>query len=268
MTRLNIATWNINGIKARLEGVRTWLQQQSPDMVCVQEIKSVDENFPKEMIEDLGYNVVTHGQKSFNGVAIFSKYPFVDIQTGLPGDATDDQARFLRTSFDIHGQVLDLVSLYLPNGNPVHTEKFSYKLGFMDRLNIWAKKQLNAETPLIIAGDYNIIPRPIDCHDPKAWWGDALFCAPSLDRFRALENMGFVDAIRTLYDTQLFSFWDFQAGAWRRNHGIRIDHHMLSPRVSDWLVGAQIHQETRGWDKPSDHVPVTIELDVPGLKPA
>lgn len=262
---LKIATWNINGIKARHDNLLTWLEQSAPDLVCLQEIKSVDEAFPAEGIEALGYNVETHGQKGFNGVAILSKLPFDEVNRGLPmldGDTEEDpQARFIEGVFSVNGSVLRLVSLYLPNGNPVETEKFPYKLSWMERLEAWAVERLNLEEPLVLAGDYNVIPQPEDCHDPNAWEGDALFRPESRSAFRRLCNLGLTEAVRaTSDDPGIYTFWDYQAGAWPKNHGIRIDHLLLSAEATDKLASANVEKHVRDWEKPSDHVPVCIEL--------
>lgn len=257
---MKIATWNINGVKARLETAKAWLAESQPDIACFQEIKSVDENFPREEFESMGYNLVTHGQKSFNGVAILSRLPFDEINRGLPGDDADEQARFLECVVSTKKGALRIASLYLPNGNPVDTEKFPYKLGWMDRLENWAKERLALEEPLILAGDYNVIPMPEDCHDPKVWEGDALFRPESRAAFRRLTNLGFTDALRATSDAQSFTFWDYQAGAWQKNNGIRIDHLMLSPEAANTLVSVDVEKYVRGWEKPSDHVPVACEL--------
>ncbi|MEM7301071.1 MAG: exodeoxyribonuclease III [Pseudomonadota bacterium] len=261
---MKIATWNINGIKARHDVVLEWLKQTQPDIACLQEIKSVDEAFPAAAFEDLGYNVETHGQKGFNGVAIFSKLPFDAVNRGLPlleGDAEDPQARFIEGVFSVEGRSLSVVSLYLPNGNPVDSEKFPYKLRWMERLEAWASAKLASEEAFILAGDYNIIPQDRDCHDPKAWSGDALFRPESLERFQSLLNLGLTEAFRASNDeSDRYSFWDFQGGAWPKNHGIRIDHLLLSPEAANLLNGADIDKFVRGWEKPSDHVPVWIDL--------
>jgi exodeoxyribonuclease-3 len=253
---MQIATWNINGIKARLEVVKLWLESNSPDIVCLQEIKSLDENFPSDEFEALGYNVATHGQKAFNGVAILSKLPFDEINRGLPGDKSDEQARFIEAVVSVPGGSVRVAGVYLPNGNPVDSEKFPYKLAWMDRLTAWATKALAYEEPLIIAGDYNVIPSDRDVHDPAAWWGDALYRPESLERFRAFAALGLTDAVRAVSAEPDYTFWDFQSGAWRKNAGIRIDHLMVSPQAADALESVHIHRDTRGWDKPSDHVPV------------
>ncbi|KKB80413.1 exodeoxyribonuclease III [Devosia soli] len=253
---MRIATWNINGIKARLELLLRWLDEEKPDIVGLQEIKTVDEGFPSAEIEALGYNVATHGQKSWNGVALLSKLPFDEINRRLPGDDVDEQSRLIEGVFSVEGAAIRVCNIYLPNGNPVDTEKFPYKLRWMDRLNSFVEGRLALEEPFVLMGDFNLIPAPIDAHDPSAWWGDALYRPESLERFRTLTNLGMSDALRSITGEQAFTFWDFQAGAWRRNAGIRIDHLMLSPQAADRLDDVTVHKDVRGWDKPSDHVPV------------
>jgi len=261
---MKIATWNINGIKARHDNLIAWLKQAEPDIACLQEIKSVDENFPRAEIEGLGYNLETHGQKGFNGVALLSKLPFDEVNRGLPlrpGDNEDEQARFIEGVFTVGKRALRVVSLYLPNGNPVDSEKFPYKLQWMERLENWAKERLLLEEPLILAGDYNVIPMPQDCHDPKAWEGDALYRPESRSAFRRLLNLGFTEALRSTNDEPgIYSFWDYQAGAWQKNNGIRIDHLLFSPEAADMLNGVAVDKQTREWEKPSDHVPVWAEI--------
>lgn len=258
---MKIATWNINGVKARIDNLLHWLEESSPDIACLQEIKSVDELFPRMEIEALGYHVETHGQKGFNGVAILSKKTPDEVTRGLPGDDNDEQSRFIQAQFSTDQGVLRVVSLYLPNGNPVDTEKYPYKLSWMKRLNAWAEEQLALEEPLILAGDYNIIPEPKDAETPAVWVNDALFLRTSRVLFRELENLGFSDAFRATTDAdKSYSFWDYQAGAWQKNNGIRIDHLMLSPEAADLLETVDIEKHTRGWEKPSDHVPVIITL--------
>ncbi|MBZ0218656.1 MAG: endonuclease/exonuclease/phosphatase family protein, partial [Fimbriimonadaceae bacterium] len=188
---LKIATWNINGIKARVDLVQDWLTEASPDIVCLQEIKTVAKNFPASVFEDLNYNVAVLGQKSFNGVAILSKRPFDEVIEGLPGDDDDEQARYLEVVVSVEEGVVRVASIYLPNGNPVDSPKFPYKLSWMDRLTAHAKNLLENEEQVILAGDYNIIPANRDAHDPKAWWGDALFREESGAKFRELLNLGF-----------------------------------------------------------------------------
>ncbi|MEL7430558.1 MAG: exodeoxyribonuclease III, partial [Pseudomonadota bacterium] len=217
-------------------------------------------------IEALGYNVETHGQKSFNGVALLSKLPFDEVSRGLSAvdgsdQEDDEQARFIEGSFSISGRSLSVVSLYLPNGNPVETEKFPYKLKWMERLEAWAQRKLASEEAFILAGDYNVIPQPEDCHDPKAWEGDALFRAESRTAFRRLCNLGLTEAVRSVTDApETYTFWDYQAGAWQKNNGIRIDHLLMSPEAANLLRSAETDAFTRDWEKPSDHVPVWVDI--------
>lgn len=253
---MRIATWNINGIKARLPVVLQWLEQQKPDVACLQEIKSLDENFPREEFESLGYNVETHGQKSWNGVAILSKLPFDEVHRGLPGDDNDEQARLIEGVFSTDSGPVRVCCIYLPNGNPVDSEKFPYKLGWMERLIAFVQTRLELEEPFVLLGDFNLIPTGHDCHNPEAWWGDALFREESLERWRTLSALGLTDAVRAVTDAPAYTYWDFQSGAWRRDNGIRIDHLMLSSQAADRLRGVTIHRDVRGWDKPSDHVAV------------
>jgi exodeoxyribonuclease-3 len=258
---MKIATWNINGVKARIDNLLHWLKESDPDIVCLQEIKSVDEQFPRGEVEALGYHVETHGQKGFNGVALLSKKRFDEVNRRLPGDENDDQARFIEGVVSTARGALRVVSLYLPNGNPVGTDRFAYKLAWMARLERWAKDRLAFEEPLVLAGDYNVIPEPADARNPEVWLGDALFQPESRGAFRRLSHLGFVDAVRaTSEDGGIYSFWDYQAGAWQKNNGIRIDHLMLSPEAADRLIGASVEKHVRAWEKPSDHVPVCVEL--------
>ncbi|HEY5378538.1 MAG TPA: exodeoxyribonuclease III [Pseudolabrys sp.] len=262
---MRIATWNVNSIRQRLENMLAWLKERAPDIVCLQEIKCVDEAFPREAFESLGYNVAVHGQKAFNGVALLSKLPFDEVAPGLIGDKDDVQARFLEAIVSTKTDALRVVSLYLPNGNPANTEKYPYKLKWMDRLIAFAHERLKLEEPLVLAGDYNVIPTAADAHRPEAWVNDALFLPQTRERFRALLNLGFTDALRASSDASgLYTFWDYQAGSWQKDDGIRIDHLLLSPKAADRLVGAGIDRHVRSWDKPSDHVPVYIDLDIEG----
>jgi exodeoxyribonuclease III len=258
---MKIATWNINGVRARIGTLLAWLKESGPDIVCLQEIKSEDEQFPRLEIEALGYHVETNGQKSFNGVAILSKLPFDEVIRGLPGDDVDDHARFIEGVFSTERGALRVVSLYLPNGNPIGTAKFTYKLGWMARLERWASERLALEEPLVLGGDYNVIPEPGDAKTPEAWVNDALFQPESRQALRRLVNLGFTDATRAVTDsTNVYTFWDYQAGAWQKNNGIRIDFQMLSPEAANLLRSAGVEKHVRSWEKPSDHVPVTIEL--------
>lgn len=257
---MKIATYNINGIKARLPAVTAWLQEAKPDVVLLQEIKSVDENFPREHFEDLGYTVETHGQKSFNGVAILSRLPLEDVVRGLPGDDSDEQARWIEATV-LGDRAVRVCGLYLPNGNPVPGPKYDYKLAWMARLKNRAETLLKLEEPALMAGDYNIIPQDIDAARPEAWTEDALALPASRAAYRRIENLGFTDAFRARNQApENYSFWDFQRGAWQRNDGIRIDHFLLTPQCADLLTDCQIDAHIRGHEKPSDHVPVWVEL--------
>ncbi len=257
---LIIATWNVNSVRQRLGHLLDYLKQISPDAVCLQELKCLEEAFPRAEIEALGYNIALHGQKTFNGVAILSKRPF-EVARGLPGDPNDEQARYIEGVIPRGKGVVRLASLYLPNGNPTGTEKYAYKLAFMDRLIRHARNLLTHEEPLVIAGDYNVIPEARDAAHPEQWTGDALFLPQSRAKFDELVALGFTDAVRATSDASgLYTFWDYQAGAWPKNNGIRIDHLLLSPQAADLLESAAIDREMRGRDKASDHVPVRIKL--------
>ena len=260
---MRIATWNVNSVRQRLDHLQVWLKERQPDIVCLQEIKCVDEAFPCEPLEALGYNVAVHGQKTFNGVALLSKLPFDEVAPGLIGDDGDVQARFLEALVSTKAGVLRVVSLYLPNGNPPDNEKYTYKLKWMDRFIAFSLERLKLEEPMLLAGDYNVIPTPADARNPAAWANDALFLPQTREKFRALINLGLTDAVRAVSDgPDLYTFWDYQAGAWAKDDGIRIDHLLLSPQAADRLVDAGVDRHVRGWDKPSDHVPVWIDLDI------
>lgn len=258
---MKIATFNINGIKARAEALPAWLDAATPDVVLLQEIKSVDEAFPRDLFEDRGYFVETHGQKGFNGVAILSKLPLEDVERGLPGDPEDEQARWIEATV-VGKDAVRLCGLYLPNGNPVPGPKYDYKLAWMDRMRARATHLLATEMPVVMAGDYNVIPQAEDAAKPEAWTEDALFRPESRAAFRRILNLGYTEAFRTREPRPgHYSFWDYQAGAWERNNGIRIDHLLLSPQAADRLTDCQIDKAVRGGEKPSDHVPVWIDLD-------
>ena len=258
---MKIATFNINGIKARIEALPAWLDEAQPDVALLQEIKSVDEAFPRALFEDRGYNVETHGQKSFNGVAILSKRPLEDVTRGLPGDDADEQARYIEATVIGDTSAVRICGLYLPNGNPVPGPKYDYKLAWMERLRARAQTLLAEETPFVMAGDYNIIPQAEDAAKPDSWRDDALFRLESRTAFRRLLSLGLTEAFRArTQGPGHYSFWDYQAGAWNRNNGIRIDHLLLCPQAADMLQDCQIDKDVRGRDKPSDHVPVWIDL--------
>ncbi len=258
---MKIATFNINGVKARLNALTDWLDEAQPDVVLCQEIKSVDEAFPREPFEDRGYNVETHGQKSFNGVAILSKLPLEDVTRGLPGDSDDEQARWIEATVVGDTHACRLCGLYLPNGNPAPGPKYDYKLAWMKRLEARARDLLAMEMPALMAGDYNIIPQAEDAAKPEAWIQDALFLPESRAAYRRILNLGFTEAFRAQVQAPgHYSFWDYQAGAWQRNNGIRIDHFLLTPQAADLMVSCTIDKEVRGREKPSDHVPVVLEI--------
>ena len=259
MTR--IATFNINGIKARLPRLLEWLAETRPSVACLQEIKTQDEGFPIKDIEALGYQAIWHGQKGFNGVAILAKRPF-EVTRGLPGDDADTQSRYIEAVIPAEsGGVVRVASIYLPNGNPPDSDKYPYKLGFMDRLVRHARRLLEYEEPLVLAGDFNVIPEARDAARPEIWTGDALFLPRTREKFRELLALGFTDALRATTDAGgLYTFWDYQAGAWQKNNGIRIDHLLLSPQATDRLKSVEIDKAMRGRDRASDHTPIRIEL--------
>ncbi len=256
---MRIATWNVNSVRQRLEHLLAWLKEAEPDVVCLQEIKCVDEAFPRLEIESAGYNVAVHGQKTFNGVAILSRHP-MEAMAGLPGDNDDVQARYLEAVISHDGRATRVASIYLPNGNG-GPEKYAYKLAWMERLRQHAAGLLALEEPLVLAGDYNVIPEPRDAKHPANWTRDALFLPQTRAAYRSLINLGLTDAIRATTDADdVFTFWDYTAGAWRRNDGIRIDHLLLSPQAADLLKNATVDRHVRNLEKPSDHVPVRIDL--------
>ncbi len=276
---MKIASFNINGIKARVEALQDWLKEAEPDVAILQEIKSIDENFPREIFEDMGYNVETHGQKSFNGVALLSKLPLEDVTRGLPGaegagrDGEDDvEARYIEATVVGAKDAIRICGLYLPNGNPVDLtpegapvpgSKYDFKLKWFDRLAARAKELMAEEQPFLMAGDYNLIPQPEDAKRPEAWKDDALFRLESRAKYRELMALGLTDALRVCTNApETYTFWDYQAGAFDRNDGIRIDHFLLSPQAADRLTDCQIDAYTRAKTKPSDHVPIWVELDI------
>jgi exodeoxyribonuclease-3 len=260
---VKLATWNVNSVKARLEAACLWLKEAAPDVVCLQEIKTTDDTFPTDAFQSLGYNCAVHGQKTYNGVAILSKRPLEDVTLRLPGGDGDDHARYIEALVPGEKGMVRVASIYAPNGNPIGTDKFKYKLAWMARLARRAKDLLAFEEPLALMGDFNVIPSPDDCYDPKAWAGDALYQPESRAALRKIEYLGFTDAFRACHaQTHQYTFWDYQAGAWQKDHGIRIDHILLSPQAADRLQGSGIDKQVRGREKPSDHVPVWCELSL------
>lgn len=266
---VKIATWNVNSIKVRIRNVLEWLREAKPDIVMLQEIKCTVAELPCLEIEDLGYNIAAVGQKSYNGVALLSRLPMTVEREALPGGSDDEQARYVEALIEVpatngkRARVLRAASLYLPNGNPVDSLKYDYKLVWMDRLRQHARDLLELEEPLILGGDYNVIPTEDDVYDPVAWVDDALFRPEVRRRYRALIYLGYVDAFRALnQEPHQYTFWDYQAGAWQRDFGLRIDHLLLSPQAADRLVASGIDRGPRGRDRPSDHTPVWCELDL------
>ncbi|WP_225773333.1 exodeoxyribonuclease III [Inquilinus sp. Marseille-Q2685] len=254
---MRIATWNVNSVKARLSNVLDWLRSADPDVAVLQEIKCETEAFPRFEFEALGYKLLVHGQKSYNGVALISKDPIEDPLTGLDGNGDDTQARYVEGT--VRG--VRVCGLYLPNGNPAGTEKYDYKLAWMDRLRRRAETLLAAGRPFVMGGDFNVIPEARDAADPAAWTEDALFLLETRRRFRALMHLGLTDSWRALNPTATgYSFWDYQGQAWQADNGIRIDHLLASPELADRLDACIIDREPRGRDKASDHTPVVMTL--------
>lgn len=256
-----IASWNVNSINARLPTVLGVLDAIKPDVICLQELKCEADKFPFLEIEGLGYNVAISGQKTYNGVALLSKHPLDDVITALPGDETDEQARYVEALVCADTPVR-VASIYLPNGNPAPGPKYDYKLAWMDRLTAHARELLKSEEPVVLAGDYNCIPRDEDCWDPAVWADDALGLPDTRARYRELLWLGYVDAYAVRDNrAHQYTFWDYQRGAWQKDHGIRIDHLVLSPQAADRLQSVSIHREARGMEKPSDHVPIYGEFE-------
>jgi exodeoxyribonuclease III len=255
---MRIATWNVNSIKARLPNVFEWLDESKPDVLLMQEIKCETESFPALEFQSAGYEVRALGQKAYNGVAIISRLKIEHVLEHLPGDKNDPQARYIEA--DIGG--VRIASIYLPNGNPIDTEKFPYKLAWMERLKAHAQKLLATERPVVLGGDFNIIPEAVDVYDPRTWENDALFHPDSRAAWRRLLQSGLTEAFRALHPQKAhaYSYWDYQAGAWQQDHGLRIDHFLLSPEAADRLTLCFIDRTPRGKEKASDHTPVVLEL--------
>ncbi len=255
---MKIVTYNVNGINARLPVLLKWLKKASPDLVCLQELKSPDEKIPKEEIVEAGYKGVWFGQPRWNGVAFLSKeHDIEEVQRGLPGDPEDEQSRYLEAN--VNG--IRIGCIYLPNGNPAPGPKFDYKLDWFERLNSHAKKLLKLDQPVVLTGDFNVIPTDLDAYKPERWVDDALFFPESKAAFKKLVDQGWTDVIRELYpEKKIFTFWDYYRNAFRRNAGIRIDHFLVSPPLKGRIVDAGVDLEVRGWEKTSDHAPVWLEL--------
>lgn len=255
---MRIATYNVNGINGRLPVLLRWLQETSPDVVCLQELKAPQEKFPEQAILDAGYNAIWHGQKSWNGVAILSRGAQPEeITRELPGDAEDTQSRYIEAL--VNGIVV--CCLYLPNGNPAPGPKFDYKLGWFERLTSRAAELLASDTPVVLAGDFNVMPTELDVYKPERWVKDALFRPEVRSAFHSLVSQGWTDALRKIYPNEtIYTFWDYFRNAYERDAGLRIDHFLLSPHLERRLTAAGVDRFVRGWEKSSDHGPVWIEL--------
>jgi exodeoxyribonuclease III len=255
---MKIATFNVNGVNGRLAVLLQWLEEAAPDVVCLRELKAPDEKFPVVALENAGYGAIWHGQKSWNGVTILArgKKP-IETPRGLPGGEEDMHSRYIEA---VVGGVL-IGCLYLPNGNPAPGPKFDYKLCWIERLTAYAEILSASGAPVVLAGDYNVMPTGLDVYKPEHWVDDALFRAEVRDAFHALVAQGWTDALRKLHpDERIYTFWDYLRYAWRRDAGLRIDHFLLSPAVAKRLSAAAVDREVRGWEKASDHAPVWIEL--------
>ena len=257
---MKIASWNVNSIRERLTHVLRWIKDNKPDILCLQEIKCLEENFPKSPLEDCGYNIAICGQKAYNGVAILSKAPLDILEATLPGDPSDNEARYLEVLVEAKTP-LRLANLYLPNGNPIDSDKFTKKLAWMHRLHTHAQTLMDTEEVVVLAGDFNVIPTPRDVHDPQAVQNDACFHPKVRHTFATLLHQGYTDAYRTLHDhSDAYTFWGYRGRAWQQDAGMRIDHMLLSPEALQYLEEAQIARGARSWEKPSDHVPLWISL--------
>jgi exodeoxyribonuclease III len=260
---ISIATFNVNSIKARLPNLLAWLDEATPDIVLLQELKCTDDTLPAMEIEERGYNIASHGQKTYNGVAILSKFPLDDITRGLAGDDADAQARYIEAVVSIPGGALRVASAYVPNGQDVTSDKFPYKLKFLERLRAHWAERLTYNEVAILGGDFNVAPEPIDVYDPAALDGSVCYHPLERERLRALMHLGFYDAFRTLNPTtQQFSWWDYRGGGYQRGHGMRIDHLLLSALAVDTLTACTIDETPRGQEKPSDHAPVMCVLNI------
>jgi exodeoxyribonuclease-3 len=255
---VKIATYNVNGINGRSPVLLRWLEQAQPDIVCLQELKSPQEKFPKDALEKAGYGALWHGQKNWNGVAILARGADpIETRRGLPGDTDDVQSRYIEAA--VNGLIVGC--LYMPNGNPAPGPKFDYKLAWFKRLHKYAATLLKSGHPVVLAGDYNVMPTDLDVYKPERWLDDALFRTEVRKAYGALVKQGWTDALRTLHpDERIYTFWDYFRNAYARNAGLRIDHLLLTPDLAKRLKRAEVDTEVRGWEKTSDHAPVWIEL--------
>lgn len=264
LNQLRIATWNVNSIKSRLHQLLPWLKETAPDIALLQEIKTTNDTFPSMEIEDLGYNLAIHGQKTYNGVAILSKWHLSDIRTHLPDGDGDMEARYIEAVASIKDTAIRVASVYVPNGQSPDSEKFQYKLRFLDRLRTHAKSLLTLEEMLVIGGDYNVAPAPLDVYDPKSLEGTVCFHPQERERLHALCYLGLYDAFRVMHPhTQAFTWWDYRGGGFDNDKGMRIDHLLLSPQATDRLKSCEIAHHLRAGERPSDHAPVICNLDCP-----
>lgn len=268
---ITIATFNVNSLRARLANVQDWLRLAKPDVALLQEIKCQEHEFPQLEFQSLGYHSAALGQKSYNGVAILSRHKFDVVQRGLPGDDGDDHARYMEADIEVpaeqtreqRARKLRVATIYLPNGNPVESEKYPYKLAWMKRLRQRAADLLKTEMPVVLGGDYNVCPTDDDVYDPAGWAEDALCKPESRAHFRAIVNLGYTDAFRAVCsEIHRYTFWDYQAGRWQKDEGLRIDHLLLSPQAADCLADCQIDRYPRKQEKPSDHTPIWCRLDL------
>lgn len=263
MTALNIATWNVNSVKSRLAHLLDWLKRDKPDIVLLQELKCVEEAFPAMEIEDLGYNLAVYGEKTYNGVAILSKYRLGDVQKGLPGNEDDPHARYIEAVTETPSGIVRIASVYVPNGQTPDSEKFQYKLRFLDRFSERCKTLLSYGETLVIGGDYNIAPEDADVHNPREWKDTVLTHDEVRRHFRKLLHLGLYDAWRLCYPSEPgYSWWDYRAGALARDDGLRIDHLLLSPQAADKIFGCVVRKDLRELDKASDHAPVSAEFNL------
>jgi exodeoxyribonuclease III len=255
---MKVATFNVNGINGRLAALLRWLEEARPDIVCLQELKAPEERFPEAALRQAGYGAIWHGQKSWNGVAILARgMKPVESRRGLPGDPEDLHSRYIEAAF---GELI-VGCIYLPNGNPAPGPKFDYKLRWFDRLRAHAAALMKTGGPVILTGDYNVMPTELDVYKPERWVDDALFRPEVRRAFAQIEAQGWTDALRALHpDERIYTFWDYFRNAWQRDAGLRIDHFMLSPAVAAVLRRAEVDRHVRGWEKASDHAPVWIEL--------
>jgi exodeoxyribonuclease III len=260
---IRVAAWNVNSVRSRIGHLTSWLRAGKPDLVLLQELKSLSDGFPRMEVEDLGYNLAIVGQKTYNGVAILSRHPMTVEAERLPGDDKDEHARYVEAVVEADGKVLRVASIYLPNGNPVDSDKYPYKLAWLDRLHDHARRLLAYEEVLVLGGDYNVAPTDDDVYDPIGWKDDALCRPQTRAKYRRLLNLGLVDAYRALHsEPHRYTFWDYQAGRWQKDEGLRIDHLLLSPQAADRLEAADIDRDPRKLEKPSDHTPVWCDLDL------